>query len=91
MTVLFDESDPIEVLTLDSHKRRVRPRAVVWEGQQLFVAEVEDSFVATGLDPSSEVRHGWVVRCEGGARFRLVWSEELGWRGSLLPGPRAAD
>ncbi|MCU0662168.1 MAG: hypothetical protein MUC50_07550 [Myxococcota bacterium] len=85
---VFDETAPIEVRTYDSHKRRVRPLSVTWQGEELLVVDIEDSFIATGLDPSEPVCHGWVVRCQDGARFRLVWNEQRGWTGRLLPGPR---
>lgn len=85
---IFDETEPLEVRTYDGHKRRVRPLAVTFEGAERLVVDIEDSFVAAGIDPASEVRHGWVVRCEGGARFRIVWSQTRGWTGRLLPGPR---
>ena len=66
-----------------------RPSAVVLNGERLEVIEIEDRWISTGVDPASAVVRGFIVRCRGGARFRLIYNDEWGWKGELLPGPRS--
>ncbi len=61
--------------------------AVVLDGKQLAVVAIEDTWVAAGVDPKTQVTRGFVVRCKGGARFRLTHGDTTGWHCERLPGP----
>ena len=76
------------VITHDAYRADQRPVAVVFEGTRFDVAEIEDSWIATGVETTSPVRRGFVVRCRGGARFELVHVDQSGWRVKQIPGPR---
>lgn len=75
------------VVTLDSYKAFEKPKAVIHKGIRHEVVICESLYVATGVDPSSPVRRGFEVRCEGGARFKLELTEGVGWRIEPVPGP----
>jgi hypothetical protein len=62
---------------------------VVLNGERLEVRDIENRWVETGVDTTSDVIRAFVVRCKGGARFKLTHSDRAGWRGELLPGPRS--
>ena len=73
------------VLTYDGYKGAERPRAIQAKGETLTVVEVEDAWVAAGVDPESATTHTFVVRCEAGERFRAVYDPDTGWQVSPLP------
>jgi hypothetical protein len=77
----------IRVVTYDGYRAGERPIAVIIDDVRLDVKEIEDTWISTGVDPQSEVCYGFVVRCYGGMRFQLSYSEERAWRGKRLPGP----
>ncbi len=81
------ELPAIRVLTYDGYRAGERPIGVIVDDEQFGVKEIEDTWISTGVDPKSEVCYGFVVRCHGGVRFRLIYSEDGGWRGRRLPGP----
>jgi len=62
--------------------------AVVVGGERLDIVRIEDTWMAAGVDEAAPVRRGFVVRCRGGSRFRLVLTEGAGWEVAPLPGPR---
>lgn len=76
------------VITHDGHRADERPMAVVIGGERLDILRIEDTWMAAGVDEAAPVRRGFVVRCRGGARFRLVLTEGAGWEVTVLPGPR---
>jgi hypothetical protein len=76
------------VITHDAYRADQRPVAVVYEGERFDVVEIDDSWIATGVETSSPVRRGFDVRCRGGARFKLVHTDGEGWSVELVPGPR---
>jgi hypothetical protein len=80
----------IRVIAHDGYKANERPAAVVLDGERLEVREIEDSWIAAGVDPKTEITRGFVVRCDRGIRFRLKHCDERGWIGEVLPGPRLA-
>lgn len=82
-----DSGQP-RVITHDAYRAHQRPVAVIFEGERFDVLEIENSWIATGVETTSPVRRGFVVRCRGGARFELVHTDERGWNVKLLPGPR---
>jgi hypothetical protein len=79
----------IVVVSYDGHRLGERPRAVVLNGERLEIRDIENRWVETGVDYKSDVIRAFVVRCKGGARFKLIHSDRTGWRGELLPGPRS--
>ena len=79
----------IEVVTFDGYRADERPSAVILDGRRLDVLEVERSWVESGTESTSEVFRGVVVRCRGGERFRLVFSERQGWKAEMLQSPKA--
>ncbi len=83
-------TDPhdIRIMAYSGYRADERPCAVVLDGQLLDIKEIEESWISSGIDPKSDVIRGFVVRCAGGARFRLVCNEKCGWTGELLAGPR---
>ncbi len=81
----------IEVITHDGYRANERPKEVVYNGERLFVTEVEEAWIETGVKRTDDVCYGFLVRCHGGARFRLLHVEHKGWRGELLSGPRLAS
>ena len=83
------EHSTICVVTYDGFRAGERPIGVVVDGERHDVKEIEDAWISTGVDTRSEVCYGYVVRCFGGMRFRLVYGQESGWRGERLPGPAA--
>lgn len=78
----------LKVIAHAGYRGDERPIAVIMEDGRYEVIEVEDSWIASGLNPNTETTRGFIVRCKGGARFRLVHGEESGWLGQLLPGLR---
>ena len=84
------KSVEIQIVSYDGHRADVRPKAVVADGERRDVVEIEHAWVETGVDPRSPVIHGFVVRCEGGGRYRVLHHSEDGWGAARLPGPRAA-
>lgn len=82
------EEHDIVVVTHDGVRASERPKAVILDGDRLDVVEVERAWIETGVETTSDVIHGFVVRCFGGARFRLLYSDRYGWKSRLLPGPR---
>ncbi len=81
----------IQVITHDGCRANERPKAVVFKGERLDVEEVEESWIETGIDRTSDVSYGFLVRCKGGARFRLVFVDNAGWSGAIIKGPRLAS
>ena len=81
------ELPDIRVLTYDGYRAGERPIGVIVGDERFEVKEIEDTWISTGVDPQSEVCYGFVVRCYGGTRFRLIYSKNRGWRGEHLPGP----
>ena len=77
-----------DVITMDGQRVRQTPIAVIHDGQRFDITEIDHSWIATGVDTAAPVRHGYEVRCRGGARFKLVLTEGGAWDVSLLPGPR---
>lgn len=85
----MDERRPAtRVITHDAYRADQRPVAVVFEGRRFDIVEIEDSWIATGIETTAPVRRGFEVRCRGGARFRLVHSDRDGWSVEPVPGPR---
>ena len=84
----MQESHTIQVISHDGYKANERPKTVILDGQELPVQVIEKNYIATGVDPQSDIHHWFIVRCLGGARFRLLFVEKTGWKGELLPGPR---
>ena len=82
---MSDTSHQSKVLTFDSAKAYERPMAVIHEGTRHEITEIEDRWIATGVDASSPVFSGFVVRCRGGARFKLEHNVHTGWRINELP------
>ena len=82
-----DRSDT-RVITHDAYRADQRPVAVIHEGERFDVLEIEDSWIATGVETTSPVRRGFKVRCRGGARFELVHTDGEGWSVEPVPGPR---
>jgi len=80
--------DENRVITHDAYRADQRPVSVIFEGQRFDVVEIEDSFIATGVETTSPVRRGFAVRCRGGARFKLVHTDGAGWSVEPIPGPR---
>jgi hypothetical protein len=78
----------ITVIAYSGRRANERPVAVLIDGERLEVRSIEDSWIATGVDPKSEVKRGFVVRCDRGVRLRLVFGDESGWTTEVLPGPR---
>ena len=78
----------VQVITYDGHRANEKPKAVVWNGERLDVIDIEDRWIVTGVERTSKVIYGFVVRCQGGARFRLEYNKEDNWSAELLPGPR---
>lgn len=76
------------VVTHDSWRGGGRPVAVLCGDERFEIADIERSWIATGVDTASPVKRGFEVRCKGGARFRLVLTEGEGWEVEPLPGPR---
>ena len=76
------------MITHDAYRADQRPVAVVFEGARFDVVEIEDSFIATGVETTAPVRRGFEVRCRGGARFKLVHTGGEGWSVEPVPGPR---
>jgi hypothetical protein len=76
------------VITHDAYRADQRPVAVVFEEERFDVIEIEDSWIATGVETTAPVRRGFRVRCRGGARFELVHTDESGWKVTSIPGPR---
>ena len=83
----MEESPRLQVRTRDGYRGDERPAVVLLDGEPYRVIDIEDAWIMTGVETDAEVQRGFVVRCEGGSRFRLVHSEERGWRGERLPGP----
>lgn len=79
---------PPRVHTHDSARARQTPIAVTYEGERLEIAEILDAWISTGVDTAAPVIHGFVVRCRGGARFKLEHHSVDGWRVEPVPGPR---
>ena len=77
----------IRVVTYDGYRNQERPVEVELSGERFVVKEIEDSWIAAGVDPADEVTRGFVVRCVGGARFRIVHSEEKANDPSDRPAP----
>lgn len=88
---MSDDTNQFDVVTFDGYRADERPSAVILEGRRLEVLEVESSWLESGIDPASDVHRVFMVRCRGGARFRLVLSESKGWEVEPLPGPEAVD
>lgn len=55
------------------------------------MVELIDAWISTGIDSTDPVEYGFLVRCIGGYRFRLIYAEHTGWSGALIPGPHACD
>ena len=55
---------------------------------EVLEATVEKTWIETGVDPGSPVFRGFVVRVTGGARYRLLYSEENHWEVFPIAGPR---
>ena len=81
--------DSIYIVAYDGHRADVRPKAVIDEERRADVVEIEQAWVETGEDPASAVIHGFVLRCEGGARYRVLHHSDIGWAAARLPGPRS--
>lgn len=79
----------IEVLAYAGYRGNERPQLVVLDGQRLPVVEIFDSWISTGVNPEDVVEYGYLVRCAGGYRFRLRFSEQNGWTGDIIPGPHS--
>jgi hypothetical protein len=73
------QGETISVLTYDGFKGNERPRAILVDGERLMVARVERSWISSGPTSGSETTYGFVVLCEGGARFRVLYTDEKGW------------
>jgi hypothetical protein len=80
--------DQTRVITHDAFRGDQRPVAVIFEGARFDVIEIEDSYIATGVETTAPVRRGFAVRCRGGARFKLVHTDGNGWSVESVPGPR---
>ncbi len=78
----------IRVIAYSGRRAEERPAAVILDGERLDVQHIEDSWISSGVDSTAEVFYVFIVRCRGGARFRLAHGDESGWRAELLPGPR---
>lgn len=76
------------VITYDGHRAFEKPKAVVFEGKRHEVVSSESLFISTGVETDSPVKRGFEVRCEGGARFKLVLTEGVGWEITPIAGPR---
>jgi hypothetical protein len=81
--------DSIYIVAYDGHRAGVRPKALIEDGLRREVLEIERAWVETGEDPSSPVIHAFFVRCEGGARYRVLHHSDAGWSAMRLPGPWA--
>ena len=77
-----------KVITHDAYRANQRPVAVIFKEERFDVIEIERSWISTGVATTSPVRRGFEVRCRGGARFELVFTDDVGWAIELLPGPR---
>lgn len=77
----------IRVITYDGYRADEQPKAIEVSGSRLNILEIEDRWIATGVESDSEVLRGFIVRCLGGARFRLEHGTQSGWKGELLAGP----
>ena len=75
------------VITYDGHRAFERPDAVIFKGKRHEVASSESLFISTGVETDSPVKRGFMVRCEGGARFKLVLTEGIGWEITPIAGP----
>jgi len=76
------------VVTHDSWRGDGRPVAVFSGDERFEITDIERSWIAAGVDTASPVRHGFEVRCKGGALFTLVHTEGGGWSVKPHPGPR---
>lgn len=81
----------ILVQAYSGYRGNERPLAVLFGDKKLPVLDIIDSWISTGVRPKDAVEFGYLVRCSGGYRFKLIFSEEAGWRGEEIPGPRAVD
>ncbi len=84
----MNDADHIRVIAYCGYRGDERPAAVVLDGERLEVTDIEDSWIAAGIDPRDEVRRGFVVRCLGGVRLRIICRDDTGWTGEIIPGPR---
>ncbi|MFO8071639.1 MAG: hypothetical protein R6V85_07165 [Polyangia bacterium] len=82
-----DTPDAPRVITHDGYRANERPMAVISAGERFDIIHIEDSYHAAGVDTRTPVRHGYTVRCRGGARFQLVLTDGQGWNVKRLPGP----
>ena len=81
-------SEDARVITHDSTRVGERPIVVVVDDTELEIREIEDRWISTGVDTSAPVIRGYIVRCQGGARFKLEHSSTNGWKITILPGPK---
>ena len=76
------------VITHDGHRAFERAKTVIFEGKRHEVVSSESLFISTGVETDSPVKRGFEVRCEGGARFKLVLTEGVGWEITPIAGPK---
>ena len=81
----------IRVQAYAGYRGNERPIAVLYGDKKLQVVDIIDSWISTGVNTKDAVEFGYLVRCSGGQRFKLIFSEEAGWTGDEIPGPRAVD
>jgi hypothetical protein len=79
------------VITYDGHRAFERPKTVVFDGNRHEVVSSESLFISTGVETDSHVKRGFMVRCEGGARFKLVLTEGVGWEITPIAGPKLVN
>jgi hypothetical protein len=82
---------PIRVVAYDGHRANVHPRGIIEENTHFIVTDIENEWIETGAEPSSPVIHGFVVRCNGGERYRVQLHSECGWSAERLPDVSVQD
>jgi hypothetical protein len=84
----LDEITDFEVLTHDGYRAFERPRALIVGGARYEVSNIEQTWIETGVETDAPVLRVFVVRCEGGSRFRLELCNDTAWRVYALAGLR---
>ena len=85
------EVSSLRIIPYDGHRSGVKPMKIIDEKHTRDILEIEQSWVETGVELESPIIHGFVVRCIGGARYRIIHHSEDGWFASELPGPRIVE
>lgn len=88
---MTESNDQIIVVAYAGHAADVKPKSIILAGERLDVVEIVDSWITAGVDYDSEVKHGFVVRCVGGPKFKVIHSDRHGWSAQSIQGPRLVE